>query len=225
MVIYDLTQPLESGMPVYPGTEPASVEPTASVAADGYRTTRLDLDSHTGTHVDAPAHMSPGPSLSALPLETFHLTATVADCRPLEAREVISAGRLERAVEEAVSGVDERTLDLVVVRTGWETHWGEATYYDHPYLSADAADWLVERDLHLGLDALNPDPTPTANAGADEPAGFPVHDRLFATERVILENLCGLEAVTDDERFTLSAFPLAIPSGDGSPVRAVAILE
>lgn len=219
MPLYDLSHPLESGMPVYPGTDPVRFEPTATVQDDGYRTTRLDLDSHTGTHVDAPAHTTTGPSLEELPLETFRFRARVVDLRPLEARDPITTSMLR----EATAGT--RDVDLLVVRTGWEVYWGTEHYFDHPYLTPEAAEWLLENDCHLGLDTLNPDPTPTEHAASSEPDGFPVHHTLFEDERVILENLRGLEQVDGQGGVDLHAYPLAIGDGDGSPVRAVAILE
>lgn len=224
----DLSHTLESGMPVYPGTDPASLESTATVGHDGYRARRIDVDSHTGTHVDAPAHMvAEGPTLDAYPLETFRFTARVLDCRPLEAREGIDAATVRDAagVEAEGEDADLETVDLLVVRTGWEDHWGTDRYFDHPYLTADAAEWLVSTASHLALDSLNPDPTPTDDAADDEPDSYPAHHALFADERLILENLCGLDAVPETEPFELHAYPLAIGDTDGSPVRAVAVLE
>ncbi|MCU4744433.1 cyclase family protein [Halobacteria archaeon AArc-m2/3/4] len=224
---HDLSHTLESGMPVYPGTASASLEPTASVESDGYRATRIDVDSHTGTHIDAPAHMlADGPTLEAYPLETFRFTARVLDCRPLAAREGIdSAAMLQAAADSETADAALEDVDLLVVRTGWEDYWGTDRYFDHPYLTEGAAEWLVSTDSHLGLDSLNPDPTPTDNAVDDEPAGYPAHHTLFADDRLILENLCGLEAVPDGDTFELHASPLAIGEADGSPVRAVAVLE
>lgn len=219
MPTYDLSHPLETGMPGYPGTEPVEIEPTATVVDEGYRTTRLWIDSHTGTHVDAPAHMLPdGRALGSYPPETFRFAARLVDARPLEARQPI-----DEDVLRAASGA-LRDVDLVVVRTGWDAHWETDRYVDHPYLTAGAAEFLVDRNCHLGVDALNVDPTPSPAAEADEPDGFPVHRVLFADERLILENLRGLERLPVDESFEIHAYPLAIADVDASPVRAVAVV-
>lgn len=209
-------------MPVYPGDPPVEIEPTATVADDGYRTTGLSIDTHAGTHVDAPAHfVSGGRTVDEYPLETFRFSTRVVDCRPLEDREPIDADGLESAVGS--DGPAPREADLLVVRTGWEIHWGTDRYVDHPYLTADAADWLLECDCHLGIDAPNVDPTPTAAARADEPEDYPVHRALLGDGRLLLENLRGLEAVPD--AFELHAYPLRIRDADGSPVRAVAVVD
>ncbi|WP_218927079.1 cyclase family protein [Halosimplex pelagicum] len=215
MTSFDLSRPLATGMAVYPGTEPVSVEPDATRASDGYRTTRLDLDSHAGTHVDAPAHLTDGPSLDEFPAERFRFAAVLADLRPLDAREPVSLDALRDAL-----AVDPEEVDLVAVVTGWDRHWGDDRYFDHPYLTAEAAGWLADRDCDLGVDTVNPDPTPTERADGDEPDGFPVHERLFDADRLIVENLRGLDRLA--ERFELHAYPLRFEGADASPVRAVA---
>ncbi|WP_135363577.1 cyclase family protein [Halosimplex halophilum] len=211
----DLTHPLATGMPVYPGTEPVRVEPDATRDADGYRTTRLDLDSHAGTHVDAPAHLTDGSSLDEFPVERFRFDAAAADLRPLEPRERIGRDALRDALTADPDGVD-----LVAVVTGWDRHWGDDRYFDHPYLSAEAAAWLAAHGCDLGVDTVNPDPTPTERADEGEPDGFPVHERLFDADRLIVENLRGLGRVSGG--FELRAYPLRFDGADASPVRAVA---
>ncbi|MFB6140347.1 MAG: cyclase family protein [Halosimplex sp.] len=218
MGTYDLSHSLATDMPVYPGTDPVRVQPDATREADGYRTTRLDLDSHAGTHVDAPAHLTDGPALDEFPPERFRFAATVADCRPLDPREPVDVGALCDALV-----VDPAAVDLVVVATGWERHWGDDRYLDHPYFTGEAAAWLADRDCDLGVDAINPDPTPTGNATADEPEGFPAHRALLEADRLIVENLRGLERLP--ERFVLRAYPLRFADADASPVRAVATTD
>jgi len=215
MSVFDLSQSLATDMPVYPGTEPVRVGSDATRDSDGYRTTRLDLDSHAGTHVDAPAHLTGGPSLEELPVDRFRFDAAAADLRPLDARD-----RIDRdALRDALS-VDPDEVDLVAVLTGWDRHWGDERYFEHPYLTAEAAEWLAGRSCDLGVDTINPDPTPTERASEGEPDGFPVHERLFDGDRLIVENLRGLDRLP--ERFDLHAYPLRFDGADASPVRAVA---
>ena len=216
MATLDLTHPLATDMPVYPGTEPVRVEPSATLATDGYRTTRLDLDSHAGTHVDAPAHLTDMPSLDDLSPARFQFTAAAVDGRPLDAREAVGV----EAIRDELS-VDPEEIDLVAVITGWGRHWGTEAYFDHPYLTPEAGDWLGERNLDLAVDTINPDPTPTSSASDAEPDGFPVHEALFEAERLIVENLRGLDRITG--RFEIRTYPLRFDGADASPVRAVAL--
>jgi kynurenine formamidase len=207
----DLSQPIETEMPTYPGDPPVAVRRHATHDEDGVRVDALECSSHTGTHVDAPAHTEPdGRTLETYPLERFAFDAVRVDCRDLGAREPIPAAR-----------VPDADADLVAFRTGWDAHWGTDRYRDHPYLAPAAAETCADRGFDVAVDALNPDPTPTDAAGADEPDGTPAHHALLGDDRLILENLTNLGTV--DERFELRAYPLAL-AGDGAPVRAVGVV-
>ncbi len=206
----DLTQPIETGMQTYPGDPAVAVRPHTTHAADGARVSSLECGSHTGTHVDAPAHTEPdGRTLESYPIDRFVFDAVRVDCRDLEAREPVPADR-----------IPDVETDLVACWTGWDAHWGTDRYLEHPYLSPAAAETCAERGFDVAVDALNPDPTPTENATPDEPDGFQTHHALLGNDLLILENLTNLESVTD--RFELRAYPLAL-SSDGAPVRAVGV--
>ena len=198
-------------MQTYPGDPDVAVDPAATVEADGYRVAALSLGSHTGTHVDAPSHaLADGKSLGEFPVETFRFTAVKVDLRDLGARAAIEPHHLPERVDE----------DLLVLETGWDDHWGTDRYRDHPYLTREAAEWCTERGLHVATDALNVDPTPGPNASEDEPTDFGAHHALLGSDRLIIENLRGLDRLP--RRFDLHAYPLAF-DGDGAPVRAVAV--
>ncbi|GAA0306337.1 molybdopterin-guanine dinucleotide biosynthesis protein B [Halarchaeum salinum] len=205
----DLTHELATGMPVYPGDPGVSIDAAATHDDDGYRVSALAFGTHTGTHVDAPRHVDPdGATLGAFDLADFRLDARRVTL-DVDAREAIGPERFPTPDD----------ADVLVLDTGWAEKWGTPEYADHPYLTADAAAWCVEHGYHLALDTFSPDPTPTANAGPDEPTGVPAHERLLGAEQLVFENLAIRDAVP--ERFTLRAYPLAIDA-DGAPVRAVA---
>src|SRR2546430_6462169 len=97
MRIYDITAPLSSALPVYPGDPEVTITPLAQLQwGDAANVSRLVLSSHTGTHLDAPRHFFAegltiddldlhvlmGPArVCAFPQVTTHLTAD--DLRPL----------------------------------------------------------------------------------------------------------------------------------------------
>lgn len=219
MPCYDLSQPIADGMAVYPGDPPVDIEPLATLASDGYRQTALSIDTHTGTHIDAPAHMiDDGRRIDEFPIETFQFSAQRVDCTGL-------APRSEITVTELTDGLAEcsTAADLLVVQTGWDVYWNSDRYFEHPFFTAEAADWLVDHDLHLAVDAPNVDPTPTDRAGPDEPEGYPVHYTLLSSGHLLLENLRGVGRLPP--RFELHAYPLSVQDGDGAPVRAVAVAE
>ena len=59
-MIVDLSHPIVSGMPVYPGDPEVATAPATSIAVDGFAVTALQLGTHSGTHVDAPSHSIEG---------------------------------------------------------------------------------------------------------------------------------------------------------------------
>ena len=72
MNILDLTYVISPDMPVYPGTEGPTLSPANTYEKDGFKETLLSMYSHTGTHMDAPAHMlEDGVTLDALPASQF----------------------------------------------------------------------------------------------------------------------------------------------------------
>jgi arylformamidase len=79
MEIIDISLPIFDGMPVYPGTSETRIKSFRS--ASGQSTlSELQITSHAGTHVDAPAHVSEaGDNLSQLDLSIFYGPARVLD--------------------------------------------------------------------------------------------------------------------------------------------------
>ncbi len=200
-------------MAVYPGSRPVSVETVTTVDSDGAHVTELDLDTHVGTHIDAPAHtLENGSTLDDYPLSAFEFEARVVDCTGVADREPIRPEALGEPSDH----------DMLVIRTGWDAHWGTGRSRDHPYLTEAAAAWCADHSYSVGLDTFGPDPTPSADSDrerAAESEGLPAHDALFANECLIVENLRGLERLPTE--FELTAYPLAL-AAEASPVRAVA---
>ena len=57
MKVIDLTHVISEDMPVYPGTEPPKLEPANTYEKDGFKETLMSMYTHTGTHMDPPAHL------------------------------------------------------------------------------------------------------------------------------------------------------------------------
>jgi kynurenine formamidase len=210
----DLSHPIGPDMPLYPGTPRPRIEPSRSLAADGYVEHRLTLTTHVGTHVDAPAHLvDGGRPLSELPADRFVGRAVVLDPGRLDGGRVTVA-RLEAA---AASGRLDG-VDFLLLRTGWSERWGEPTYFaDFPCLAPAAARWLVDRGVRgFGVDCISVDPM--------DDADLAVHHALLGAGAVIVENLANLAALPDAP-FLFCALPLPVQGVDGSPVRAVAVLD
>ncbi|MEE4272679.1 MAG: cyclase family protein [Thermoanaerobaculales bacterium] len=207
----DLTHPISENMPVYPGTEPPVIEAARTVAEDGFLERKITLYSHTGTHVDAPAHLiKNGMTLDAFPVDTYVGPAMMLDVTGVE-NGIIGLDSIEPRLREVGQ------VDFLLIRTDWSRFWGTDQYFSgYPVLSTDAAELLAGSGLKgVGFDTISPDPVGSEN--------LPVHRALMAAELIIVENLTGLEHLPP-EPFVFSCFPLAFEDADGSPVRAVALI-
>ncbi|MFC4906335.1 cyclase family protein [Actinomadura gamaensis] len=208
MTFVDLTQPVESGMPVYPGDPEVLAGLVLTAVKDGANVARLHLGSQSGTHVDAPFHIDDAlPRLSDLPLERFAGRAVIMDATDVPDREI--------GPELLPDGL--RAGDVLLVRTGWSAYWGSPEYWTtHPYLAIRTASAIVAAGVRtVGIDAASVDP----------PDSLAAHAVLLGASAVICENLTSLEQVTGPAEVMLFPLRLAgLDMGDGAPVRAVARL-
>jgi kynurenine formamidase len=189
-------------MPVYPGDPEFSARPHPVEGCGPCRVTALSLGTHTGTHVDAPAHVVPdGPTVDELPLELFAGPAVVLDVRgfPAVGPDLLGAAAGAR---------------IVLLRTGWDEQAGTPAEFEHPHLTPAAARFLRSSGVRtVGIDA----------ASVDGPGTLAAHRVLLgdrADPGVVVENLRGLGELPG--RVEFAAFAWALTRGDGSPVRAVA---
>ncbi len=214
MKVIDLTHVIEEGMPVYPVTEPPSFEPANTYERDGFKETRISMFTHTGTHMDPPAHLfAGGATLDAFPPDQFIGKALVIDCTGLGEGEPITTERLEPY------GQKVGDADFLLFRLGWDARWGTDAYFgDYPCVDDAVLNLILEGDYKgIGFDVIGLDPI------ADE--SLPRHRRLFESKDIVnIENLCNL-GLCGDDLFWFSCFPLRIADCDGSPIRAVAWFE
>lgn len=208
--LVDLSHPVTDGMMVYPGDPEVRIEPAAVIEDDGFAVAALHLSGHSGTHVDAPAHIVAGAaSIDALPLELFCGRARVVAVPGCSPRQRLDVDDLD------LSGV--AVGDVVLVATGWDRWFGEEEYLAHPALSPEVATALLDLGVRaIGVDTLSPDLT----AEPGEPVSLPFHEVFLGAGGVIYENLTGLTDLPPVVEF--SGLPLRLGGGDGSPVRAVA---
>ncbi|MFI0354070.1 cyclase family protein [Actinomadura sp. 9N407] len=215
--LVDLSVPIVSGMPVYPGDPDVVVTPALTVTNSGVNVRRLHMGSQTGTHVDAPYHVDDLlPRLERLPLERFTGPAVVADARGLAPRTAIGPEVLPEGLGPGV---------VLLIATGWSRYWGSDDYLAHPYPSAETAAAIVAAGVRtVGIDALSVDRTPPPG---DEDFSLDAHRVLCGAHAVIAENLTGLDRLLEAQRagqgIEVSLFPIRL-DGDGAPVRAVARL-
>jgi kynurenine formamidase len=212
MKIIDLTHPISPDMPVYPGTEPPVFETGCSIDDIGFLEKKITLYSHTGTHIDAPAHLIKGhKTLDMLPVEHFHGAALLLEFDGIKSKMI--------GIKEFDPYHDRiKEVEFLLIYTGWSQYWDTEKYFsDYPVLSLEAANWLSGFGLKgLGLDTISADKADTRD--------YPVHKALLQKDTIIIENLANLTDLPCNQ-FEFSCFPLRFEDADGSPVRAVAFVQ
>jgi arylformamidase len=206
--IYDISVPISESLVVWPGDAPVEItQPSHLSRGDVATVSRLCLNAHAGTHVDAPAHFIPGGSnVDALDLDMLIGPALVVDAANADA---LSASVLEAA--SIPQGI-ERVLFHTRNSERWER--GEKTFSkEFVGLTEDGARWLVSRGIKLvGTDYLSV-------------AAF---GELVSTHRVLLEagvilveslNLSGIAA----GMYQLVCLPLKLEGVEGAPARVILI--
>ena len=214
MKIIDLTHVITPDIPVYPGTRPPSLSCASAYETDGFKETLITMFSHTGTHMDAPAHIfAQGKTLDKLPIDAFAGKALVVNCRSLAPGQDISIERVNAYGEKA------KRADFLLFNLGWDKKWGDKSYFgDYPCVDSDVLDFVLGTNKKgIGFDVMGIDPIGDS--------ALPRHRRLFEDKDIVnIENLKNLDKCGDD-LFWFFALPLSFVNADGAPVRAVAFWE
>lgn len=214
MKVIDLTHVISEDMPVYPGTEPPKLKVANTLEADGFKETLMTMYSHTGTHMDPPAHIyADGKTLDQMDISQFVGKAIVIDCTDLTEDDCkIDMSYINKNRDK----VDK--AEFVLFNTGWNKKWGTMDYFGKfPVADPEVIEYLTtSRKKGFGVDVISIEPI------ADE--DLPVHNIVLKNEMVIIENLMNLELLGDD-LVTVCLLPLKYKDADGSPIRAVALLE
>ena len=212
MNVVDLSHVLAESMPVYPGTKPPRIVDSCTIRRHGFAEKLVSLYSHTGTHIDAPGHILGG---GAAGLDDFAAGHFLGPGRVLDVSAVQGAPIEIAHIEEHEAEL--RNVEYALLHSGWARYWGDAQYFaSYPVLSAAAAAWLAGFNLKgIGVDMISVD--------APRSTAMTIHKIFFEKNMVIVENLTGLEALIGKE-FVFSCLPLKWAAGDGSPVRAVAMI-
>jgi kynurenine formamidase len=210
MRVIDLTHVLHSGMPVFPGTPRVRIHPANTIEEHGFEERLVSMSTHTGTHMDNPSHVLKGrDGLDTVPPDRFMGPACLLDV----------GGQTSIAKEDLVPlQASLERADFLILRTGWQDKWATAAYFSgFPVLTREAARYLVRFGLKgVGVDAISMDRM--------EDEELPVHHTLLGHNILIIENLTNVGELPR-EGFCFIALPLRILHGDGSPVRALAIVN
>jgi len=189
---------------------------------DLFQVTWLGWPVHGFTHMDSPRHFfADGKTTDEIPLETTVGEAAVVDLRPIAPNEAITAERL------AASAGQVREGDIVVMKSCWEQQRSPGTpafWAEAPYVSREAATWLLARDPRaVAFDFPQDYTIRLLLKGEVRPVAEHVtHDVLLRNGVILIEYLANTAALAAPRTF-LCCLPLKIPDADGAPARVIAI--
>ncbi|HET7627287.1 MAG TPA: arylformamidase [Bacillales bacterium] len=200
--ILDISQPLDSGIPVWQGDEPFSYQLRWSFESTGsVNVGTIVMSAHTGTHIDAPFHFdNNGKRVIDLDPSVF-----VGKARVIAIEHPESIGVDELKVHD-LSGISR----LLIKTSAWTQR--DLFPAAIPHIQPEAAAYLNKQGIRLlGLDLPSVDPLDSKSLDA--------HHRLTEHDICILEGAVLDHVMPGD--YELIALPLALKDADGSPVRAV----
>lgn len=204
----DLTHEISSQMPYYPGTPAPSLRRLCSIEDSGYTELEIAINTHTGTHIDAPAHIIPnGLNLNDFEISRFTGTAICIDCTSLDE---IGAEMISQSIESS------RSVEFIVLKTGWSNKWGDKSYFEgFPVLTEAAARFIAAKKIKVVcMDVISADKIKDTH--------LPVHNILLGSGVMIAENLNIPDNLPVGTAFDIYLIPLKIKEADGSPLRAFA---
>ncbi len=194
----------------------------------------VSLTTHTGTHVDAPAHYGSKAAHGAprtideMPLDWFYGPGIVLDLSMLGTG-VANAAVLEE--EFSRIGCVPAAGDIVLLRTGAAGWAGTQRYFtDFAGLDASAVNLLLDRGVRvIGTDAFSLDaPFPYIikcyQETADNGVLWPAHMTGRRREYCQVERLANLESLPRPHGFMLACFPVKVAGAGAGWTRAVALL-
>lgn len=204
----DISVPINSDLPVWPGSQNIEIKQSLSIKnSDIANESSINMNVHTGTHVDAPSHfINNGLSIDQIPITKFIGPAYVASIKNTETitKDILNNSSIPKDTKRLLIQTDNTEL--------WVSR-NTKFYEDYIALSLCAANWIVDKGIELvGIDYLS------IQKYNDSPQ---THIELLSNNIVILEGL-NLSNVTEGW-YDLICLPLKLEKIEASPARALLI--
>lgn len=204
MKIYDISMEIHENMTVYKNKEEKRPKHTITVDSGDVRETRISMDMHTGTHIDAPLHMIRGGDT----IENLDINKVITKCKVFDFTNISDKITLEDLISK-----DIQKGDFIIFKT--RNSFREDFDFEFVYLDKTGAEFLKEKGVAgVGIDALGIERAQPEHE---------THKILLGAGIVILEGV-RLKDVEEGEYF-LYAAPLKIRGAEASPTRAVLVKE
>ena len=204
----DISFPYFEEMAIYPNNPHYCCSKVSDLRnGDSCNMSRIEMGTHTGTHLDAPSHfIQDGMTIDQLSLERINGKAKVLHIR----ENVITKECLEKY------GIEKD--DIIIFRTGNSNVFeGINVLGTYVTLDYEGAQYLADKRVGMiGIDYMT-----IERPREQREQGKSVHHILLDAGIPILETL-DLRNVEEGE-YMLCCLPLKLEGADGSPVRAIII--
>jgi len=207
MKIIDISWPLSQKSTTYKDKKSIQFSLINTVEKDGVQESSLTLSSHTGTHVDAPAHfLADGKNIDKIPLDQL-----IGPCKVFDLTKITNV-----ITAEHLHDFDLEEDDIVLFKTSNSLLAATAPFKkDFVYLDFSAAHYLVDCGISaIGFDYLGIE--------RDQPA-HDTHKILMDADIAIIEGL-RLSHVKQDS-YLFVCLPLAVQELEAAPARAILVTE
>jgi arylformamidase len=201
----DISMPLYDKMLAWPDDPQFRISRMMDLElGDSCTLSSLQLNSHTGTHVDAPLHyIEKGTSIDLVPLDVL-----------IGKSRVIGVNSEDKIYKDDISDKIIRKGQRILFKTRNSNLLRNSEKFNENfvYLSKEAARYLVDCQVSLvGIDYLSVE---EFNKAEDE-----IHHILLEAGIWIIEGLDLSEVVPGE--YELNCLPLKLIGADGAPARAV----
>lgn len=197
---------------------------------------KVKLETHTGTHLDAPWHFGPfsesnsSKTIDQIPLEWCYGDGVVLDLRYKLPKATIGVSDLETACKKINYKIKEK--DIVLIMTGADKFSKERKYlFEYPAMSKEALVWILDKGIRVigidtwGFDGPFRDMIRDYLKNKDEKHLWPAHIEGRQKEYCHIEKLVNLDKIPKPHGFKVACFPINIKGASAGWVRVVAILE
>jgi len=223
--VLDLSQAVGPATPAWPEWPGFSAEIVCKLEYDGIYDRTLSLPEHTGTHLDAPAHLDPkGRFVHELALSELVVPCVVIDLRPMCGDDQDFAVQADHIARFEADHGQIPSRSAVLICTGWDRYLSLPEAYIGPSsgpprcpgLSVDAMHYLVRRKIiGVGIDTLSMDPGNMTD--------LPAHRIGLSAGLWHLEGLIGLHRLPAVGAWVVVAV-MPIVDGSGAPARVLCLV-
>jgi len=205
MKYIDLSHPISNLMSTYPSDPNVIINEEKNIQYDNTLLHSFNMGTHTGTHLDAPAHIiNDGKTFDDYDLNYFAGNALKVDTKNFK----------------ILDNINDK-IDGVIFDSGWYKNFNNSKIFygtDRPVIPNE----LVKKLVEIGVKFFGCDLPSVDSSGSKDK---PIHNALLSRDIIIYESLTNLDQLPLDKIFQFYGFPLPFEKLDGSPVRAVAIMN